>query len=248
MASPHTEPAIPLQSDVDPHATGQDPTIHTATQVASALLGIGGEVSAPRRELSPEALAGIENMTAPAGTKVNYLLVALDAKPAAWEHIQTPAQMDTQEHEPPPAMPDDLVEEYVKVARDAGIAVIVGRQGTMGRIGRKHATTLELFLGSSRVNAERLQDAVLANNYDSHAVGIALGYPETAVDAFVNQHRALTIAPSQVPGIDPEVDMFAGFRLSADHYKEELETARRWAETVKAVSPRIYAELFAHRA
>lgn len=200
----------------------------------------------PRRELSPEALAGIENMRAPANVKVEYLLLALGAKPAVWQDIQTPAYMDTWQYEPPPTMPDDIVEEHLQVARNAGIAVIQGSQNTVTKIGGKHATALELFLGSSQENAERLRDAALADSpddrspTDDRSLGIALGYPETAVDAYTNQRP--TISPNQVPGIAPEVAAFAGFMLSGEHYQEELETARRWAEAVKTVSPKIYNE------
>jgi hypothetical protein len=67
------------------------------------------------------------------------------------------------------------------------------------------------------------------------------GFPATAIDAFV-AHGA-----SDQPGLPLEVRQtpavaFAGFMFSREHWRTELKTSQRWAETIRKVSPHIYKE------
>jgi hypothetical protein len=92
-----------------------------AVKAAGALLEMSGS-EPERHRLTAEGVAGIENMHAPATTKVEYLLTAAHVKPGSFMNIQTPDHMDTPNNEAPPAMPDELVQEHLKVAQDAGSA------------------------------------------------------------------------------------------------------------------------------
>lgn len=215
-----------------------------ATRAAGALLGIN-EATSEKPHLTAEAVAGIEDMRAPATTKVEYLLTAAGVKPASWLSIQTPDHMDTPKNQTPPVMPDELVQEHLKVARDAGLSVVVGETGTMGRRGDKHATTVDLLVGSSPENVKRLQEA--AGRHDEHAAGLALGYPETAVDAYTRR-RGEAIYGHQLTGTTPAVKSYASFVFSRDNLQEELKTPALWEATVRQTSPKIYAQYAAHLA
>jgi len=214
--------------------------IPEVAQAAGRLLTAQENTTGPaEHQLSPEAISAIEQMDAPFTTKTEFLLTASGVKPASISSIQTPGYLDTPKGEMPPTMPEEIVQEHLRVAREAGLSVIVSSTHTVGRKGELQATALTLFVGSSLENVERLRDAVSSN--DTYAVGRALGHPETAVDAFVN-HPQDTIPVGQLPNIPPEVADYADFVLSKDHYAEELKTVELWERTVRELSPTIYNE------
>lgn len=74
------------------------------------------------------------------------------------------------------------------------------------------------------------------------AMGSALGYPATSIQAYAQKTFLL---PDEVPAEIRERPLmkFKPFSLSRDHWQEELEVVRSWAEAVKTLSPRIYAEV-----
>lgn len=72
-------------------------------------------------------------------------------------------------------------------------------------------------------------------------IGYALGYPHTAVDAFVDPDQG-SIEEDELPEEIQKSDelKFVNFILSRDHWQEELEYARQKAELVKEIAPEIY--------
>lgn len=72
--------------------------------------------------------------------------------------------------------------------------------------------------------------------------GLALGFPKTAVDAFVNRDDLLN--EDNLPDDFTEEDRkFRFFVFSKSGYKEELEWLRKIIEGVKEVSPKIYEQV-----
>ena len=197
-----------------------DSTARTQQEYVSfsgTLLETGEDNNAHDKRLTPEAIAGIEQLDDVAPTKVEYLLTASGQKPASLIFLQTPGHMDTSEDAPPPVMPDEILQEHLRAAEAAGLSVIVGSPGVVGRQGGLHAATLELFVGSSPENAARLQDAIQRN--DDRTLGLALGYPETAVDAFAKDGPTNTISVRDLPNVPPEIASFTNFRLSRGNYQ-----------------------------
>ena len=84
---------------------------------------------------------------------------------------------------------------------------------------------------------ERLVGAYAA--WDEHELGLAFGYPETAVQGYVEGRRKdheelpITVRLS-------ESYQFLGFRLSQDHWEDELHSVLIWLNAIKMVSPIIY--------
>lgn len=65
------------------------------------------------------------------------------------------------------------------------------------------------------------------------------GFPETAIQAFIAKDF---IKPEELPKdirVSPEY-VFAAFQLSKKHWKEELETGKKWALYIKNNAPDLY--------
>lgn len=74
--------------------------------------------------------------------------------------------------------------------------------------------------------------------FDEQEWGDIYGYPKTAVDAFVNCRPRLDGIPEEVvTAKDVELLFFAGFVLSRDNWRSELEVVRNWFDEVGKYAP-----------
>ena len=102
----------------------------------------------------------------------------------------------------------------------------------------------------------RLTDILIANNdenldyldsalsgKDEEAVGLALGIPQTAVEAYIGKRKRLNKddLPDEVKRSDAA--KFCKPILSADNWQEEIKLWQKYADLTKRVSPAIYHEL-----
>lgn len=133
----------------------------------------------------------------------------------------------------------------------AGLAVVEGEDesGTMddgeGRPRYAYAQR-RCFVAREPQIAERLKRA--HDEGDERTFGELVGFPPTAVDAYVGSEQGRggkLLDPVDLPAVvrESESMAFAQYRLSKEHWREEIGTARRWAEEVKRVSPHLYAEI-----
>ena len=83
---------------------------------------------------------------------------------------------------------------------------------------------------------------VLTNNADEdqEQYGRSMGYPETAVTAFLDGEDAL-LDEEHCP--DMEGIIFDQIRLSKKHYKEEITLLKYWSDIVNKYAPKLYNEL-----
>lgn len=91
-----------------------------------------------------------------------------------------------------------------------------------------------------RLNAEHGGRRARQHNSRWHTeYGKLLGFPPTAIDAFVHHRPFLNELPHAVR--ETELGRFyencSMMRLSEAHWKEELKTVQKWMEAVRAVSP-----------
>lgn len=85
-------------------------------------------------------------------------------------------------------------------------------------------------------------------------IGRALGYPESAVDAFIKGEvldigedlKSLTKEERKALK-EEEVFKFLTFGLSKNNWREELELVRRYQKAIKEKSPKIYNEIIKTR-
>lgn len=77
---------------------------------------------------------------------------------------------------------------------------------------------------------------------DHYKFGTLMGYPESAIKAFL-EGTCLSIEDErELLSKYPEI-VFNDFRLSKDNNKEEVEIVRRWNNLVEKESPDVYNEL-----
>jgi len=81
---------------------------------------------------------------------------------------------------------------------------------------------------------------------DDKKIGECLGYPETATNGFINNN---ILDYNELPKeeaeklINEETSKFLTFRLSKDHWQEELEVVRSWQLLIKENFPNLYKEV-----
>ncbi len=85
-------------------------------------------------------------------------------------------------------------------------------------------------------------------------LGRIYGYPKTAIDAFDKIHNSssghleleneLTLSSQEKrQKIPKQLLAFAKFVFSREHWGEELETVKKWAEEIKLIDPELYNTL-----
>jgi hypothetical protein len=76
--------------------------------------------------------------------------------------------------------------------------------------------------------------------------GILLGFPRTAVEAFVNGNMlGINEVPSSTEHVSAEAMKFLNHRLSKEHWEEEVKYLPNFARTVMRISPEIYNQCLA---
>lgn len=202
-------------------------------------------------------LQKIENSNFPIDDRINLVLVGAGVKPAALvicrgktyskannTYIITKKQRErlmreVREFDIPfvsgkkrlakaPPVSDKLIAHIKKI----------GLQTDEGKIRKllrniKNTEIIRFYFGKDIELAEKLK-----NTDSNYKAGILLGYPKTAVKNFVGGGSKSDI---QIP---KELRPFSYFTLSKKHAQEELKILRLWHDTIKKLSPRLYAELF----
>lgn len=74
---------------------------------------------------------------------------------------------------------------------------------------------------------------------DERALGTLLGYPATAIDAFVNETPLDEESVPLAVRLSPEWQ-FVAFRFSRAHWQEEFEYVKDWVKTIHELSPLLY--------
>lgn len=111
--------------------------------------------------------------------------------------------------------------------------------------------TLEYYRDEGRYPCENAifeigkDEASLQASRNVHSVeeqGRVLGIPDTAISGFIDERVIENDSlPDSVKGSD--YFHFIDFRLSEDHWQEELEFVKRRAEQVKQLAPELYSQI-----
>jgi hypothetical protein len=100
-------------------------------------------------------------------------------------------------------------------------------------------------------NPENLSQLIKAlEEKDSKKIGLSLGYPKTAAEAFAKgelldyKNLKKLISKEEWEEIKKEnLFKFLTFHLSKDHWREELEIVKRHQKLIKEKAPRLYEEI-----
>ncbi len=123
---------------------------------------------------------------------------------------------------------NDPPEKVVKTLRDSGL--IAGIKNYKDVNGKKFAI---VAVAKDKETMERLKKAEADADHEEY--GRLMGYPDTAIDAFMHKEKLL-------PEVDyPEKnDKTLDFKLSKDHWQEEIKVIKKWSQAIKQYSPKIY--------
>lgn len=94
------------------------------------------------------------------------------------------------------------------------------------------------YVAHSEDNLEKLLNAM--ENDNERGLGRCFGYPETAIQAYLGELPSFE-GDKECYGL---LRFFMMFRMSEEFLDDEISsTSKRWHDTVKRLSPRLYAEI-----
>jgi len=114
----------------------------------------------------------------------------------------------------------------------------------MNAQGDSFVEVVRFFIAPDQSSANTLK--LLFDDVSAHhaEIGRLLGYPETAVEAFLTPNM---LDQEDVPESTQEVSRLnmhlLGHRLSKEHWRDEVQYLERCGEYIKSVSPLIYNEI-----
>lgn len=139
---------------------------------------------------------------------------------------------------------DGLIEELLIALRDYGIeASRVWQYESGGYVFQN------IVLGNDMKEIYEFMDVyqkrLLDKDTDAEIdrkFGLMMGYPETAVKAFVGDPGYTKITSDD---LDEEIQnqeymAFGNLTFSKEHFEEELDVVKKWAEVVKKKAPKVY--------
>lgn len=98
-------------------------------------------------------------------------------------------------------------------------------------------------IGKNENFRDKLFNAILNN--DDEKQGHCYGFPETAIQAYLNRIERLD---KEKESFNNQIlGEFALFIMSKVFFHQELETSQRWHDTVRKLSPNLYAEIEQNR-
>lgn len=103
---------------------------------------------------------------------------------------------------------------------------------------------LRIYIAHSKETAQQLQN-LFENVQKNHtAIGQLLGYPETAIAAFLtNDMLDWNDMPESTSAVNAENMKLLGHRLSKTHWQDEIQYLATWGTYLKNESPKIYNEI-----
>lgn len=203
-------------------------------------------------EISPEFVKKIEDSKLTVDDKVNLILTKAGFKPAT-ELFLTIKNWDGEkvfEH-----MSEDDVKKIIEIVKESGLPnAIGGRKIVAQQFEMLDGTTrfstfdqMHILIGRSEEELEALKAAFPRGEYeeaeDPEAFGKALGYPPTAVEAFVGKRERIDIKSLPKEVQESDAMLFSSPTLSADNWQEEIRQGKRNADFIRSLSPKIYEEM-----
>lgn len=195
------------------------------------------DFSVEKHTLSEEAIIGLETANFSFTEKVPMLLAAMGEKPASL--VCTGCDLNRWSSKEVFETESRVI---VDTAEKLGLYVCVKddvepEDDAQGR----RRMNRHFCLSRSEENANILNMAYTIGGRGSDAdeliLGKVLGFPDTAITAFVTGEDLLR--PKELPTDTPDL-VFAQFMMSRSNFKQELLTVHGWSEAVKSASPAIY--------
>ncbi|HRY82989.1 MAG TPA: hypothetical protein P5099_03870 [Candidatus Moranbacteria bacterium] len=205
----------------------------------------GENAGKQEEELAAEFVELIEKSKLKIDDKVNFILTKGGLKPASV--IELPTKLQTQE-ETKEFFKEDDIKEIINLVKKSGLEYYIGKKEIVeGTYRTKNEPEVEkyskgeqlnIFISNSKENLDLLTKSW--GTTDQEAIGKALGFPPTAVEAFVGKRE--TWFDEDIPDEirEGEAVIFLTPALSKDNWEEEIKEGKKRAEFVKRNSPEIY--------
>jgi len=199
-------------------------------------------------EITPEEIERIEKSKISIDDKINLLLTKGGLKPASKILLVIKTQHDEglTEH-----MNEAEVQESLSIIQESGLPYRFKDREVISEPYRtKKEPEVERFLGREQMgiligrSPEKLEflERALESKSDE-MLGKALGFPPTAVEAFVGKRKPLN-RHSLPPDIQHSDGIFfSSPTLSQDNWQEEIKYGEQRGKFIKKISPQLYNEM-----
>lgn len=206
-----------------------------------------------KTELDFEFVESVEKSKMELDDKINFLLTKGGLKPASI--IELPIRLQTQE-EVKEFFKEKEIDEIIELVKKSGLECHIGEKRIAeGSYRTKDEPEIErhskgehrdIFIASSKEKLDALMNSWYTE--DQEAIGKALGFPPTAVEAFVGKRE--TWFDENIPNEIREsaAVTFLTPTLSKDNWQEEMKEGDKRARFIKRNSPKIYAEIMTREA
>jgi hypothetical protein len=176
--------------------------------------------------------------------KVNIFLTAKGVKPASEIHRAYESEFED-------TSPREAYEKEVAQIRATVQGLGVPTEEVVDEVFPGEEVT-RFLIGKDDEHLRRLI-ASYTRGYivNTRLFGLAVGYPETAVNAYENDpfHRKEGISIEELPEEVRNSDWikFLSFGLSRSNWREELSQVKRYAETIQLFAPKLYKEVLSKK-
>jgi hypothetical protein len=200
----------------------------------------------PEMELAIEFVEAVENSKLEIDDKINFLLTKGGLKPASV--IELPIRIQTHE-ETVEFFKEDEINEIVELVKKSDLEYYVEEKKIAEEGYRTKAEPeiekiskgeqAEIFIANSEEELGSLRRSWEVG--DQEMMGIALGFPVSAAEAFVKKRARWNIdnMPEEIRTSD--AILFFTPVLSQDNWQEEIQEGKRRADFIRRNSPKIYA-------
>jgi hypothetical protein len=193
------------------------------------------------KEISRETVEAVEKSNFMPLDKANILLTEAGLKPASWVSSFTYNEFPNGEKRNFKREDVERDRALLKKMLPCKKEKEINIDAPLGE-GRFVAKGDSFLIASTQESLDRLSSAI--DKKDDRETGLALGFCETAVDAYCSGDKEKLLDESTLPMEDrlTEAMAFNPGRLSKDHWFEELQQYQKWADYVRVVSPAIYIQ------
>lgn len=173
--------------------------------------------------------------------KAAILLVHGDLKPSCLVTLSGEVYVQS---EPPMHVDQESLQTLETILKELGLfySTKIRLYDNEGEDENLSQEVARLFIAKAQDTADTLRFYFEdLNTYDAEA-GLLLGYPETAVHAFVNGGLLpMDDTPESTQEVSAQNMQLLGYRLSEHHWNEEVKPLQAQGEYLQKVSPIIYA-------
>ena len=211
------------------------------------------------KELSPEFVKEVEKSKLEIDDKVNLLLTAAGLKPAS--EIGLFIKEENIEKFSTQRISEQEVKQPISAIEKSGIPFKLGERKIdeyeyeemetpgkfTGKKGRRKIECISVLVGRNEEDLFKLEsvlrEAKKSGKTDPEKFGLALGFPPTAVEAFVGKKESINVVDSPREIWESDAAFFSTPTLSKDNWQEELKQGQARADFIKSASPAIYEKM-----